>query len=87
MTQQEGKLEDDPLSACPASPMAPGKAVVSGKAFVQNWEDCLRKAEQEALQGWRTYESAAGVLERQEWGAAGTRLGHQETHAATAAHT
>lgn len=67
--------------------MAPGKAVVSGKAFVQNWEDCLREAEQEALRGWRTYESVAGVLKRREGGAAGTRLGHQETHAATAAHT
>lgn len=67
--------------------MAPGKAAVSGKAFVQNQDDCPREAEWEALPGERTCESAARVLERQEGGAAGTWLGHLETHATTAAHT
>lgn len=52
--------------------MAPGKAIVSRQAFVQNWEECPKAAEQEALREWRTRESAAGVLERQE----GERQGH-----------
>lgn len=55
-------------------PMAPGKAVVSRKAFVQNWEECPKAAEREALCGWRTHESAAGVLGRQEGGRQGHSL-------------
>lgn len=45
--EQEG---DGPTSCSSASTMAPGRAV-SGKALVQNWEDCPREAEREALRG------------------------------------
>lgn len=72
---------------CTASSLALEKAVVSRKAFAQNWEDCPREAEWEALRGWRTYESAVRVLGKQEGGVTGTWLGHLETHVATAAHT
>lgn len=81
MFQREDKQEGVPVPAPHCLPLGPGKA------FAQNWEDCPREAEREALHEWRTHESAVRVLGKQEGGVTGTWLGHLETHVATAAHT
>lgn len=65
-TWRVSKEETPSPPTLPAPPLAPGKAVVSRKAFVQNWEECPKAAEREALHGWRTCESAAGVLKGEQ---------------------